>query len=174
MTAAAKENAGRPPASRMGRSSYTRCSTGPSGYIKARIAPQIENEHITTCMYTLVTDLFKRIVQGTGAVRGEPSTSRGETSYSRAPQASSLTHPNAIIVEHHFYSQAYCSVGLWCMCPMSGGTQSGPTGWEMNGVYKMGQRNKRTHKVTPLYPQMQICDLFRRRPHGSPQQTRGL
>lgn len=97
-------------------------------------------------------------------MRPAPSTSRGETSSARAPQAISLTHPNAIIVEHCFYSQAYCSVGLWCMCPMSGGTQSGPTGWEMNGVYKMGQRNKRTHKVIPQNPNMQICDVFRRRP----------
>lgn len=75
------------------------------------------------------------------------SSSRAALNSGRPPQASSLTLLIAIVVEHSFYSNANCSVGLRCQYKLSGGPHVGTTGRDVNLMYMMGHGKSISEKV---------------------------
>lgn len=149
-------------------SSYTRCSSGPSAYMKARITQNIKQENYQKLSYigTLQIDTVVCYVQGKGPARQYSSSSRGGTSNARPSQASFLTHLHEIILENYLCTLWYCNVGLWCMCGMPSASGSGRPGREVNAVYGMGHIKKRTLKVKSLPVSMLMSARFQRRLHA--------
>lgn len=82
-------------------------------------------------------DTHKCLVQDKAGVRHRQLEGGGDTNRGRPPQASILTHHPHIVMEHCFNDNVYSSIGVWCMCAISGATQNGTNGWEVNAMYRM-------------------------------------
>lgn len=91
----------------------------------------------------------KCLMQGKGVSRHPQSASRGGTTGPRPSQASSQTHFNAIMLEYYVFCKGLRSVGVWCMCALTGVPEFYTRGWKMNALCWMGHLERTAQKVSP-------------------------